>query len=103
MREIFIPKKRIPAVQSTIDMYRELYAGKKDLYLSVYSYKGWKDEDIKASNAIVDKIFLDFDYDEELKFFDDIKAVAKFLYEIGAKFKIRFSGRGFHLFVYLLL
>ena len=31
MREIFIPKKRIPAVQSTIDMYRELYAGKKDL------------------------------------------------------------------------
>ena len=101
MREIFIPKKRIPAVQSTIDMYRELYAGKKDLYLSVYRYKGWRDEDIKASNAIVDKIFLDFDYDEELKFFDDVKSVAKFLYEIGAKFKIRFSGRGFHLFVYL--
>lgn len=101
MREIFIPKKRIPAVQSTIDMYRELYAGKKDLYLSVYSYKGWRDEDIKSSNAIVDKVFLDFDYDEELKFFDDVKSVAKFLYEIGAKFKIRFSGRGFHLFVYL--
>ncbi len=101
MREIFIPKTRIPATQPKIDEYRELYAGKKDLYLSVYDYKGFKKEDIKASNAIVDKIFLDFDYDEDLKFFDDIKVVAKFLYEIGAKFKIRFSGRGFHLFIYL--
>ena len=32
---------------------------------------------------------------------DDVRCVAKFLYEIGAHFKIRFSGRGFHLFVYL--
>lgn len=104
MREIFIPKKRIPAIQMDIDEYRELYNGKKDLYLSVYDYIGFgKNKDIiKASNAKVDKIFLDFDYDEDLKFFDDVKVVAKFLYEIGAKFKIRFSGRGFHLFVYLI-
>jgi len=102
MREIFIPKMRIPANQSTIDEYRLLYKGKKDLYLSVYEYRTWKSEDIKASNAIVDKIFLDFDYDEELKFFDDVKAVAKFLYEIDIKFKIRFSGRGFHLFIYIV-
>ena len=102
MREIFIPKTRIPAWQTDIDEYRELYAGKKDLYLSVYEYNGYKKEHIKASNAIVDKIFLDFDYDEDLKFFDDVKTVAKFLYEIGAKFKIRFSGRGFHLFIYLV-
>lgn len=102
MREIFIPKKRIPAIQMDIDEYRELYSGKKDLYLSVYHYRGLRKEDIKASNAKVDKIFLDFDYDEDLKFFDDVRTVAKFLYEIGAKFKIRFSGRGFHLFVYLI-
>ena len=101
MREIFIPKTRIPAYQPTIDMYRELSAAKKDLYLSVYEYDVASKEDIRAQNAIVDKIFLDFDYDEELKFFDDVRTVAKFLYEIKAKFKIRFSGRGFHLFIYL--
>ena len=101
MREIFIPKQRIPVWQHDIDEYRELYSGKKNLYLSVYEYKGTKKEDIITSNAIVDKIFLDFDYDEDLVFFDDVRTVAKFLYEIGAKFKIRFSGKGFHLFIYL--
>ena len=93
MKEIFIPKKRIPALPSTIYEYRTLYSGKKDLYLSVYDYHAFKKEDIQASNAKVDKIFLDFDYDGDLQFFNDVKTVAKFLYEIGAKFKIRFSGR----------
>lgn len=101
VRELFIPKRRILAEPSVIQKYYELYNGKKDLYISVYDYFGFKKEDIRPENAIIDKIFLDFDYDDELKFFDDVKSVAKFLYEIGAKFKIRFSGRGFHLFVYL--
>lgn len=102
IRELFIPKRRILAEPSVIQKYYELYNGKKDLYISVYDYFGFKKEDIKPENAIIDKIFLDFDYDDEFKFFNDVKTVAKFLYEIGAKFKIRFSGRGFHLFVYLV-
>ena len=101
MREIFIPRTRIPAYQSDIDRYRDLYSGKKDLYLSVYEYKGIGTQAIKPQNAIIDKIFLDFDYDEDMQFFEDTKTVANFLYDIGAKFKIRFSGRGFHLFIYL--
>ena len=101
IRELFIPKRRILAEPWVIQKYYELYNGKKDLYISVYDYFGFKKEDIKPENAIIDKIFLDFDYDDEFKFFNDVKTVAKFLYEIGAKFKIRFSGRGFHLFVYL--
>lgn len=102
IRELFIPKRRILAEPWVIQKYYELYNGKKDLYISVYDYFGFKKEDIKPENAIIDKIFLDFDYDDEFKFFNDVKTVAKFLYEIGAKFKIRFSGRGFHLFVYLV-
>lgn len=101
IRELFIPKRRILAEPWVIQKYYELYNGKKDLYISVYDYFGFKKEDIRPENAIIDKIFLDFDYDDEFKFFNDVKTVAKFLYEIGAKFKIRFSGRGFHLFVYL--
>ena len=102
IRELFIPKQRILAEPWIINKYRELYNGKKDLYISVYDYFGFKKEDIRPENAAIDKIFLDFDYDDEFKFFNDVKTVAKFLYEIGAKFKIRFSGRGFHLFVYLV-
>lgn len=102
IRELFIPKRRILAEPSVIQKYYELYNGKKDLYISVYDYFGFKKEDIRPENAIIDKIFLDFDYDDEFNFFNDVKTVAKFLYEIGAKFKIRFSGRGFHLFVYLV-
>jgi hypothetical protein len=101
MREIFIPRKRIPALQMDIDKYRRLYSGKKDLYLSIYEYKGLGAKAIHPNNAIIDKIFLDFDYDEDMKFFEDTRTVAKFLYDIGAQFKIRFSGRGFHIFIYL--
>lgn len=102
MQEIFLPKTRIPVYsQRQINEYRRLYSSKKDLYLSVYEYRCSAKELIAPSTAHVDKIFLDFDYDEEMKFFEDVKTVAKFLYEIGAKFKIRFSGRGFHLFIYL--
>ena len=102
MREIFIPKSRIAfSCPCVIDDYRELYSGKKDLYVSVYSYDCFKKENINQSTVIIDKIFLDFDYDEDMKFFEDTRTVAKFLYELGVKFKIRFSGRGFHIFIYL--
>ncbi len=102
MREIFIPKTRIAVYsQEQIDEYRDLYSGKKDLYLSVYSYDCTSKELINQSTAQIDKIFLDFDYDEDLNFFNDVKVVSKFLYELNIKFKIRFSGRGFHIFIYL--
>ena len=102
IREIFLPKNRIPVIsQPIIDEYRELYSGKKDIYLSVYTYTGYDKDSITPQNAIVDKIFLDFDYDEDLKFFDDVRTVAKFLYEMDMIFKIRFSGRGFHIFIEL--
>lgn len=102
MREIFIPKTRIPVTsQCQIDEYRRLYSSKKNIYLSVYEYDCQDKELISHHTAKVDKIFLDFDYDEDMKFFNDVRMVAKFLHELGVKFKIRFSGRGFHLFIYI--
>ena len=100
--EIFLPKIRIPIfTKETIEEYRELYAGKKDIYYSVYEYEGIGTDEIKAENAIIDKIFLDFDYDEDFIFFQNVKKVAKYLYDNDSKFYVRFSGRGFHLFVLL--
>lgn len=94
--ELFIPKKRIIIEDESVKQeYINLYNGKKNLYESVYNYTDIPD----AKNAIVDKIFLDFDYDEDLLFYDDVRKVAKYLFELGVKFCIRFSGRGFHIFV----
>lgn len=96
--EMFIPKQRI----STTDVnklveYQRLYSGKKDLYLSVYHYRNT----VSTATAIVDRIFLDFDYDEDMFFFDDVRTVAKFLYDSDYTFCVRFSGRGFHIFISL--
>ncbi len=98
MLEIFIPKKRI-SVNSVAEAeeYKLLYSGKKNVYQSVYRYNG----EISPKNAIVDKIFLDFDYDDELIFFDNVRKVAKYLADSHYTFSIRFSGRGFHLFIFL--
>ena len=98
MLEIFIPKKRIP-VDNIVEAerYKTLYSGKKNIYQSVYRYNG----EIHPKNAIVDKIFLDFDYDDELIFFDNVRKVAKYLADSHYTFSIRFSGRGFHIFIFL--
>ena len=94
--EIFIPKKRFTVYNNEeIRYYIRVYNGKKNIYQSVYHYN---DKPL-ASNAIIDKIFLDFDYDNDMKFYDDVKTVAKYLYQNDIKFYIRFSGRGFHIFV----
>lgn len=96
VKEIFIPKIRITITDDAdIDKFIALYNGKKNIYQSVYSYVG---EPI-APNAYIDKIFLDFDYDTDLKFYDDVRKVAFYLYDLGVKFYIRFSGRGFHIFI----
>lgn len=94
--EIFIPKRRIVIVNpEQIQHYISVYNGKKNIYQSVYHYKNKP----SAINAIVDKVFLDFDYDDDLKFYDDVKKVAKYLHKHGIRFYIRFSGRGFHIFI----
>lgn len=102
MQEVFLPRVRIPIYEEEqIDELVDMYSGKKDIYKSVYKYDGYGKESIKPENAIIDKIFLDFDYDNDLKFFDDVKKVSKLLYDLKIKFYIRFSGRGFHIFIYL--
>ena len=98
LREVFIPKQRITVhnIQEAKE-YRDLYSGKKNIYLSVYEYDG----SVSGANAIIDVIFLDFDYDDNLVFFDDVRTVAQFLHDSDYTFYIRFSGRGFHIFIEL--
>ena len=102
IREFFFPTVRIPIhSDEELEEYKTLYNGKKNIYESLYAFNGDSKEDINATNAIVDKIFLDFDYDDDFQFFNDVKKVVKFLNELNLYYYIRFSGRGFHVFIKL--
>lgn len=96
VKELFIPKTRITIQdKEEINKFIQMYNGKKNMYISVYDYK-----DIpNAKNAYVDRVFLDFDYDKELKFYEDVRRVAEYLNNKDYLFFIRFSGRGFHIFI----
>jgi len=69
------------------------YNGKCDLYRTVYNFR----EEVSASNALIDKIFLDFDTEYAL---EDIRVLSKYLMKENIKHSIYFSGRGFHLYLY---
>jgi len=96
--EMFIKPRRIKITDlQDIDYYVSMCNGKKDLYQSVYLYE----DDIDVNNAIVDKIFLDFDFDMDMKFLQNTRIVAQYLFENDYSFYIRFSGNGFHIFILL--
>lgn len=79
------------------NFFIKILNNKMPLYESVYSYV----DSCDIFHVLVDKIFLDFDFDENFNFLKDIRIVSRYLYENNIKFCIRFSGRGFHLFIYL--
>lgn len=95
VKEFFVKKRvTIDCSNSNVQQYIDIYNGIFNIFESVYCFQ----DTISLDNVIVDKIFLDFDYDEEGKFFEDAKKIAKYLMDEGIMFCIRFSGRGFHIF-----
>lgn len=79
-----------------INFYINMYNGKANIYESLYCFK----DVVEKNNAIIDKVFLDFD-NKEVNFFHDVKVISKYLYQNNIRFCIRFSGRGFHIFILL--
>ena len=81
----------------------KLNGSRKEMYLSVYDFN----DEVVKENIIIDKIFIDFDPEkndegeiiDEEKPFENCKKVAKYLKEKGVSFYVRFSGRGFHLYI----
>ena len=98
VNEMFIKPRRIKITDpQDVDYYIKIYNGTKDLYQSVYSYQ----DEISVSNVIVDKIYLDFDFDSDMKFLHNVRIVAQYLFDNDYLFYIRFSGNGFHIFILL--
>ena len=98
VKELFIPYIRIKYSDEAIKKdYIKLFNTKKNLYEVIYAYN-----DVPSNEtAIVDKIFLDFDPGEDMTFFYHARAVAKYLHDNDVEFYIRFSGRGFHIYINL--
>lgn len=78
-----------------MNYYINLYNGKAHIYESLYCYN----DSIDKENAIIDKIFLDFD--AKGNFLEDARTISRYLYNEDIRFCIRFSGRGFHIFISL--
>ena len=95
--ELFIkPRRDVVYKQSTIDYFVDVFNGKTHIYESVYYFE----DEPNPDKAIIDKIYLDFDAQDD-GFFESTKKVAKYLHDRDIKFYIRFSGRGFHIFIML--
>lgn len=96
--EVLIKPRRFRILnQDDLDYFINIYNGKKDLYQAIYNYQ----DNIDVKNVIVDKIYLDFDFNSNMKFLYDTRVVAQYLYDNDYLFYIRFSGNGFHIFILL--
>ncbi len=73
------------------------YNGKVNIYRSVHDFIN----EPSAKNAIMEKIFLDFDYDENNpnKCLIDVMKTSDWLSSKNYEHRLFFSGRGFHCFV----
>ena len=70
--------------------------GVKDIYRSVYFYQ----DEIAPENAVIDKIFLDFDPIDGKDILQDVQKVISVLEQKGLSYSTFYSGRGYHIYVF---
>ena len=101
VKEFFIKKRLVMNCDNNdFDKYIKIYNGKTNIFESLYCY----DTEVSADTVVVDKLFLDFDNkgDGDLSFFENAKKISTYLMDNNIKYYMRFSGRGFHIFPYIL-
>lgn len=84
--------------------YAKNFNGKCNLFCSVYTFTDTfvnKQGRTRPCNPIIDKIYLDFDVKDDPNFPNYAQVVAKYLHDNDISFYIRFSGRGFHIYIQL--
>ena len=95
-------KRRVVKTKSEFVNWFNSFNGKMNCYTTVYDFEHFKNE-VKMENSVVlDRAFLDFDaHDEPLEdAYRDLKRVVTELVAEDTIFKMYFSGKGFHVFVY---
>ena len=78
------------------------YNGKMNCYTTVYDFEDFNNGVKLDYSVVLDRAFLDFDaHDEPLQnAYDDLQKIVQTLVEEDTIFKMYFSGKGFHVFVY---
>jgi hypothetical protein len=78
------------------------YNGKMNCYTTVYDFEDFNNGVKLDYSVVLDRAFLDFDaHDQPLQnAYDDLRKVVQSLVESDTVFKMYFSGKGFHVFVY---
>lgn len=71
--------------------------GKTSIYRTVYNFLG----EVSRENAVIDKIYLDFDPDDAGKgVFSNVRKLCDYLRENNIRHSIYYSGRGVHVYLY---
>lgn len=104
-REFCVDGKRVALIHNINEMHMLInsYNGKKNLYTSVYPFEVTFGKQGVYETAIIDKVVFDFDYDDENpeKCHLDAIKLAEWCMSKDLMFSVNFSGRGFHLFIYV--
>ena len=95
-------KRRVVTTKSEFLNWFNSFNGKMNCYTTVYDFDEFVNGIKLDYSVILDRAFLDFDaHDEPLEnAYDDLKKVVSELIAQDTIFKMYFSGKGFHVFVY---
>ena len=95
-------KRRVVTTKSEFLNWFNSFNGKMNCYTTVYDFDEFVNGIKLDYSVILDRAFLDFDaHDEPLEnAYDDLKKVVSELVKEDTIFKMYFSGKGFHVFVY---
>ena len=95
-------KRRVVKTKSEFVNWFNSFNGKMNCYTTVYDFANFKNEVKMEDSVILDRAFLDFDaHDEPLEdAWRDLLVVTDELLKQDIRFKMYFSGKGFHVFVY---
>ena len=95
-------KRRVVSQRSEFVDWFNSYNGKMNCYTTVYDFEDFNNGVKLEYSVVLDRAFLDFDaHDEPLEnAYSDLKRVVSKLIEKDIIFKMYFSGKGFHVFVY---
>lgn len=72
------------------------YNGVLPFYRTLYNFDGG----VSSRNAVINKIFFDFDCSEDNRELIDVRRFDEYLTQEGIMHSIFFSGRGFHIYTY---
>jgi len=96
-REIGFPVRRLVLTKQDFYSLINKYINIVNLYTSVYKFKVISKGRPVYDSAVIDKVFVDIDKENE---YDKLLDIHEYLTKKDIKHTIFFSGRGFHLYVF---